>query len=438
MKLLKKYKNKSIFIKSLAIVVGMTTILHSCDDDRFDDLTDGINLQQIPVSNFDFVIDGQDVTFTNNAANGDVFEWDFGENSTTDNISVVDNLPVTATYNFDDGQRRLDTITLSTRNNGANVTNQFSLPIEFIQADFTVADLNENVASFESNSLAAVSYLWDFGDGIGTSTEQNPTYEYSDFETFSVSLTVTDRFGNTDVFTNDEIVIAIPGAGTFEAVLINGDFESYPTSQENNNDLVDAWTVDPDNTFNDGTANPYNFWRNDALESWVSDPANNGGSGTTDKASSSGTDAQSAGGTSGRSFKMDSSGERAYQPFQAEIGVEYTITAFVKSESTPVGDVEATFHILSAEPEADTELSSLSIISQEVISEEINGWRQISFTFIVDETFSFSQEIVDESTDDFLTSVDQEFVIFYFVPTNTVTSDNEVFLTDVVISTLGF
>ena len=78
-----------------------------------------------------------------------------------------------------------------------------------------------------------------------------------------------------------------------------------------------------DNSFNDGTPTPFNFWRNDDLEAWVSTPANNGGTGTTDKGSSSGTDATSAGGTSDRSLKFDSSGERAYQPFEIEIGVTH-------------------------------------------------------------------------------------------------------------------
>ena len=93
---------------------------------------------------------------------------------------------------------------------------------------------------------------------------------------------------------------------------------------------------------------------------------------------------------------------------------------------------------MSGEPASDDDLPGLTLASQQVVSDEINNWQQITFSFNVDSTFSFSQDRVDESTEDILNSVDQKFVIFYFVPTNTVTGSNEVFLTDVEISTPGF
>ena len=249
-------------------------------------------------------------------------------------------------------------------------------------------------------------------------------------------MTTTNEAGVSKSITQ---AVAVGGIeATFAAVIQNADFQTYPTSQNNNNDLVDAWTVNPDNTFNDGTNTPFDFWRNEALEAWVQTPANNGGTGTTDKASSSGTDATSAGGTSDRSLKFDSSGERAYQPFEVETGVEYSISAFLRTESTPVGDLEGTFYILSDQPAADTELASLALVTQPVISDAVDGWQQVTFSFTADATFSFPQSRVDENADDILTSTDQKFVIFYFVPTTTVTGDNEVFLTDVVINTPGF
>ena len=295
---------------------------------------------------------------------------------------------------------------------------------------FTTSDLT---ATFTDDSILAVSHSWDFGDG-NTSTEVNPVHTYATDGTYDVTLTTTNAAG-VSVSTTQQVPVGGIMA-TFDAVLQNADMQSYPTAEMNNNDLVDAWTVDPDNTFNDGSDTPFNFWRNDDLEGWVSDPANNGGSGTTDKGSSSGTDATSAGGTSDRSLKFDSSGERAYQPFEVETGVEYSISAFVKTESTPIGEVEGTFYILSAEPSSDNDLASLALVTQQVVSNDINTWQQPTFNFTADDTFSFSQDRVDENSTDILISTDQKFVIFYFVPTNTVTSDNEVFLTDIVITTL--
>ncbi len=288
--------------------------------------------------------------------------------------------------------------------------------------------------TFTNSSISASSFEWNFGDG-NTSTEKSPTHTYANTGTYNVSLTATNASGS--VVANETIVVSDPAGGaTFAAVLQNADFQTYPTAEQNNNDLVDAWTIDPDNTFNDGSDTPFNFWRNDDLEGWVSDEANTGG--TTDKASSSSTNAQSAGGTSGRSLKFDSPGERAYQPFEVEEGVEYTVSAFVRSEATPAADVEGTFYILNDEPADETDLASFAIATLPVTATEVDTWQNVSFSFTVNSTFSFSQDRVDENTEDILTSTDQNFVIFYFVPTSTVTSDNEVWITDIVLETDGF
>ncbi|MEQ8905675.1 PKD domain-containing protein [Ekhidna sp.] len=289
--------------------------------------------------------------------------------------------------------------------------------------------------TFMNESINASSFEWDFGDG-NKSTDKSPTYTYASTGVYNVVLTATNASGS--VTSSETITVFDPAGGaTFAAVLQNADFETYPTAENNSNDLVDAWTIDPDNTFNDGSDTPFNFWRNDALEDWVSDPANIAGA-STDKASSSSTNAQSAGGTSGRSLKFDSPGERAYQPFEVEEGVEYSISVFVKSETTPVTDVEGTFYILHSEPADETDLASFAITTVPVTATAVDTWQNVSFDFTVNSTFSYPQSRVDESTADILTSTDQKFVIFYFVPTNTVTTDNEVWITDVVIDTPGF
>ena len=292
--------------------------------------------------------------------------------------------------------------------------------------------------TFTNTSFNASSFMWDFGDG-NTSTEKSPTHTYASTGTYNVVLTATNVSGS--VMFNQSITVSDPAGGaTFAAALQNADFQSFPTAENNTNDLVDAWSIDPDNSFNDASTSLYNWWANDDLETWVETPANNGGSGTQQKASSSGTDATSAGGTSDRSLKFDSSGERAYQPFEVEEGVEYTISAFVKSETTPVTDVEGTFYILSEEFTDETDLASIALVTFPVTATAINTWQQVEFSFTATSTFNFTQDRVDESVavGNVLTSTDQEFVIFYFVPTNTVTSDNEVFLTDIEIETPGF
>lgn len=364
------------------------------------------------------------VVFANESDNATTYSWDFGDGNTSTELDPINEFPGQGSY----------TVSL-TVSDALNQTSTYTEAIEITQppasADFNFVATGLMV-EFTDNSIFAVSYSWDFGDG-NTSTDMNPTHTYAASGAYDVTLTIADVNGDMADITKE---VNVGVQSTFNAVIQNADMESYPTAEMNNNDLVDAWTIDPDNSFNDGTPSIFNFWRNDALENWVSNPANNGGTGTTDKGSSSGTDAQSAGGTSGRSLKFDSSGERAYQPFEVELAVSYTISAFVKTESTPVGDVEGTFYVLSGEPTSDDDLTSLTLASQEVVSTDLDTWQQVSFSFSAGSTFNFPQSRVDENANDILTSTSQRFVILYFVPTNTVTGSNEVFLTDIVITTL--
>ncbi|MEO0526964.1 MAG: PKD domain-containing protein [Bacteroidota bacterium] len=390
-----------------------------------------------PSASFTSEADFLDVTFSNTSVNGVSYAWEFGDGATS-----TDENP---SHSYSEGGTFTVALTVTSETNDSDtVTADITVePMPVApSADFTFEATDLDVVftdASQANDGTITSYAWDFGDTLGTSTMASPSYSYTASGTYQVTLTITfeDVLGETSSTTTQSVsVTADPGAtATFAAVIQNADMQSYPTAEMNDNDLVDAWTIDPDNTFNDGTDTPFNFWRNDDLEAWVSDPINNGGSGTTDKGSSSGTDAIAAGGTSDRSFKCDSSGERAYQPFEVETDVVYNISAFVRTETTPVGDIEGTFYILSDQPAADTDLASLALVTVPVTSNDVGGWQQVSFSFKAEATFSFPQDRVDENAVDILISTDQKFVIFYFVPTNTVTSDNEVFLTDVVITT---
>lgn len=60
--------------------------------------------------------------------------------------------------------------------------------------------------STDGTSQLIVAWSWIFGDGAGSSTEQNPTYEYKAPGTYTVSLVVTDASG-TNVNTTATVVV---------------------------------------------------------------------------------------------------------------------------------------------------------------------------------------------------------------------------------------
>ncbi len=51
-----------------------------------------------------------------------------------------------------------------------------------------------------STGTAPLSYQWDFGDGVGASTAEHPTYDYLAAGTYTVTLTTTNAFGS-DTYT---------------------------------------------------------------------------------------------------------------------------------------------------------------------------------------------------------------------------------------------
>ncbi len=117
------------------------------------------------------------------------WSWSFPggnpDSSTEPNPSVSYEQPgtysVTLEVSNDDGQ----TSTV--------IKSQFIRVLPEPTADFSFS-LNGGTATFTNLSQNADSYLWDFGDG-STSSDENPTHEYTATGEYTVSLTVTNECG---------------------------------------------------------------------------------------------------------------------------------------------------------------------------------------------------------------------------------------------------
>lgn len=80
-------------------------------------------------------------------------------------------------------------------------------------ADFTAepTETCDGLVQFTDQSLLAGAWEWDFGDGT-SSTEQNPQHQYTEDGTYTVSLTVTNEYGEDTYEETDYILVDMPEA----------------------------------------------------------------------------------------------------------------------------------------------------------------------------------------------------------------------------------
>ncbi|UCD18037.1 MAG: S8 family serine peptidase, partial [Candidatus Zixiibacteriota bacterium] len=157
----------------------------------------------------------------------DGWDWDFGDGigtSTAQNPTYVYNNPGTYTV----------TLTVSSSSQGCNDT---EIKVDFVTVnDVPVADFSGSpttgtapltVDFTDLSSGNPDSWDWDFGDGLGSSTLQNPSYTYNDPGDYTVTLVAYNLCGSdTDVKTD---YIHVDSAGVFTKAYAQSDIPIYGT-----------------------------------------------------------------------------------------------------------------------------------------------------------------------------------------------------------------
>jgi PKD repeat protein len=103
--------------------------------------------------------------------------------------------------------------------------------------------------TFVDTSLgsAPLSYQWDFGDGA-TSAEQNPSHNYIQRGTYTVSLTVRNAYGSSTAIKKDFISIGMSPRADFSANPTTGSLPLAVKFTDQSQGQVTKWTWD----FGDG------------------------------------------------------------------------------------------------------------------------------------------------------------------------------------------
>ncbi len=161
------------------------------------------------------------VNFTNLTANDTteqatslLYDWDFGDGSPHANTFM----PLPHTYNYKNSPF---TVTLTATNPGTNCSNVvkktayinvLAPPLTtFTESPGGVANVPNYTFSFlDETTNSPVSWVWTFGDGKGSTTE-NPTHTYIDTGLYTVTLTTTNNQGCDSTKTQIVKVTGIPG-----------------------------------------------------------------------------------------------------------------------------------------------------------------------------------------------------------------------------------
>lgn len=168
---------------------------------------------------------GEATTFTDQSTHAIAWNWDFGDgsgSSTLQNPSYIYALP--GTY----------TVTLTVWNNvGCFHTVSQSVTV---RPKPTAAFGADTVCwsfptSFTDQSTGATTWLWDFGDGSG-STLQHPQHTYAQAGTYVVTLIVTNAQGCRDTFQQNVVVHPRPTASfTYDTACAFRPLQFINTSQ---------------------------------------------------------------------------------------------------------------------------------------------------------------------------------------------------------------
>jgi PKD repeat protein len=120
----------------------------------------------------------------------------------------------------------------------------------FVQAlpepDFNANTVGSSVM-LENMSQFATSYLWDFGDGVGSSLETAPMYTYAEDGTYTITLMASNACGTVTITEN--VTIITPPTASFSADPLEGCTPLTVAFSDNSSENTTAWNW----TFTGGT-----------------------------------------------------------------------------------------------------------------------------------------------------------------------------------------
>ncbi|MES2395222.1 MAG: PKD domain-containing protein, partial [Bacteroidota bacterium] len=132
-------------------------------------------------------------------------DWDFGDTTTDTLTNPIHSFPSSGSFPV--------ILTVETAQGCTGTITQTVSLVPGPTAAFTVsdatADISQNI-TFQNQSTADISWLWNFGDSSTGSILENPSHVYTTAGVYNVCLVATDVSGCTDTTCQTEIVSTDP------------------------------------------------------------------------------------------------------------------------------------------------------------------------------------------------------------------------------------
>ena len=162
------------------------------------------------------------VNFIDSSQNAVSYYWNFGDGN-TDTVANTQH-----TYAFADSVYVACLTVTNACGKDSTICDSITIICPAPVAKFSYVDSGLTV-NFSDSSTGAANWLWDFGDGIGTSTAKDTTYTYASAGAYWVTLTVTNPCGS-DTTTR---LVAVDVLGINE-IWLSYKIKLYPNPNDGN------------------------------------------------------------------------------------------------------------------------------------------------------------------------------------------------------------
>ena len=146
------------------------------------------------------------VSFKNNTLYAESYQWDFDDGSYSDETNPSHSFWESKAYHV-----KLVATGLSGKDSTEQIVSVYDRPLLAFESDRTETSSPSEI-SFENNSINALRYLWDFGDGH-TSEEESPTHLFTNAGTYTITLYAWSMEECADTLVREKLVTITAGEG---------------------------------------------------------------------------------------------------------------------------------------------------------------------------------------------------------------------------------